>query len=91
MRRWVRLIKSLKKSYVVLPIVTSFFVSYAKFYTIWGLKNELEVVIISFSNRVLMRINLQPRESQAKSYQVKQVRDLIVKYDLLGNEDEEEI
>ncbi len=34
-------------------------------------------------------LNLQPKQSQAKPYQVKQVRELIVKYGLLGNEDEE--
>jgi hypothetical protein len=34
-------------------------------------------------------LNLQPKDSQAKPYQVKQVRDLIVKYALLGDEDDE--
>jgi hypothetical protein len=27
-------------------------------------------------------LNLQPRDGKAKSYQVKQVRDVILKYDL---------
>lgn len=33
-------------------------------------------------------LNLQPKESKAKPYQVKQVRDVIVKYGLVGDEDE---
>ena len=37
---------------------------------------------IYFKDGVDEIINLQPRGSQAKSYQVKQVRDLILKYQL---------
>ncbi len=33
-------------------------------------------------------LNLQPRESKAKPYQVKQVRSVIVKYKLAGSDDE---
>jgi hypothetical protein len=33
-------------------------------------------------------LNLQPRGSQAKAYQVKQVRNVIVKYQLAGEPDE---
>ncbi len=33
-------------------------------------------------------INLQPRESKAKAYQVKQVRNIILKYKLGGGEHE---
>lgn len=33
-------------------------------------------------------INLQPRGSKAKAYQVKQIRNLIVKYHLGGHDDE---
>ncbi len=33
-------------------------------------------------------LNLQPRESKAKPYQVKQVRSVIVKYRLAGSDDE---
>ena len=33
-------------------------------------------------------LNLQPRGNQAKPYQVKQVRNVIVKYGLAGGEDE---
>jgi hypothetical protein len=36
--------------------------------------------------RVIEIINLQPRGQKAKSYQVRQVRDLILKYNL-GEED----
>ena len=32
-------------------------------------------------------LNLQPKKSKAKPYQVKQVRNLILKYKLGGNED----
>ena len=32
--------------------------------------------------------NLQPKQSQAKPYQVKQVREVIVKYGLVGDENE---
>jgi hypothetical protein len=32
-------------------------------------------------------LNLQPKKSKAKPYQVKQVRNLIIKYKLGGNED----
>lgn len=34
-------------------------------------------------------LNLQPKDSQAKPYQVKQVREVIIKYGILGDEDEE--
>ena len=37
---------------------------------------------IYFKEGVEEIINLQPRGSQAKAYQVKQVRDLIIKYQL---------
>ncbi len=37
---------------------------------------------IYFKDGVEEIINLQPRGSQAKAYQVKQVRDLILKYQL---------
>lgn len=37
---------------------------------------------IYFKEGVEEIINLQPRGSQAKAYQVKQVRDLILKYQL---------
>lgn len=33
-------------------------------------------------------LNLQPKQSQAKPYQVKQVREVIVKYGLVGGENE---
>lgn len=33
-------------------------------------------------------LNLQPRGSEAKAYQVKQVREVIIKYGLAGAEDE---
>jgi hypothetical protein len=33
-------------------------------------------------------LNLQPRGSQAKAYQVKQVRNVILKYRLAGQQDE---
>ena len=33
-------------------------------------------------------LNLQPNQAQAKPYQVKQVREIIVKYGLVGGEDE---
>ena len=40
-------------------------------------------------NMVEEILNLQPRESKAKNYQVKQVRNLILQYKLrLGKEDE---
>ena len=32
-------------------------------------------------------LNLQPKNSQAKAYQVKQVREVILKYKLGGNDD----
>ncbi len=35
-------------------------------------------------NDVLEIINLQPKGSKSKSYQVKQIRDLILKYRLAG-------
>jgi predicted RNA binding protein YcfA (HicA-like mRNA interferase family) len=31
-------------------------------------------------------LNIQPKESKAKSYQVKQVRDIFVKYEIGGEE-----
>ena len=34
-------------------------------------------------------LNLQPKGSQAKSYQVKQVRKVILKYRLAGEDDEQ--
>ena len=46
---------------------------------------------IFFKDGLLEIINLQPKDSQAKPYQVKQVRDLIIRYGLLGNEDDESI
>jgi hypothetical protein len=33
-------------------------------------------------------LNLQPKQAQAKPYQVKQVREVIVKYGLVGEKDE---
>ena len=33
-------------------------------------------------------LNLQPKGNQAKPYQVKQVRTVITKYELAGNDDE---
>ncbi|WP_169976156.1 type II toxin-antitoxin system HicA family toxin [Tautonia rosea] len=33
-------------------------------------------------------LNLQPRGALAKAYQIKQVRDVIVQYQLAGNDDE---
>lgn len=33
-------------------------------------------------------LNLQPKAGKAKAYQVKQVRDLLVKYKLTGQDDE---
>lgn len=33
-------------------------------------------------------LNLQPKQAQAKPYQVKQVREIIVKYGLVGGENE---
>jgi hypothetical protein len=35
-------------------------------------------------------LNLQPRGSLAKPYQVKQVRDVIVQYGLAGDDDDDE-
>jgi hypothetical protein len=39
-------------------------------------------------NGVIEILNLQPKGSQAKPYQVKQVRSVIVKYKLAGEEDD---
>ncbi|MCE7987440.1 MAG: type II toxin-antitoxin system HicA family toxin [Caldilinea sp. CFX5] len=33
-------------------------------------------------------LNLQPKAGKAKAYQVKQVRDLLIKYKLTGEDDE---
>jgi predicted RNA binding protein YcfA (HicA-like mRNA interferase family) len=33
-------------------------------------------------------LNLQPKQQKAKVYQVKQVRNILVKYKLVGQEDE---
>lgn len=46
---------------------------------------------IFFKNGLLEIINLQPKGSQAKPYQVKQIRDLITRYGLLGDKDDESI
>ena len=42
---------------------------------------------IFFKEGVLEIINIQPDGSKAKPYQVKQVRNLILKYKLAGNHD----
>lgn len=46
---------------------------------------------IFYKDGLLEIINLQPKGSQAKPYQVKQIRDLITKYGLLGDKDDESI
>jgi len=43
---------------------------------------------IFFKTGVDEILNLQPKQAQAKPYQVKQVREIIVKYGLIGGEDE---
>jgi hypothetical protein len=43
---------------------------------------------IFFKTGVDEILNLQPKQAQAKPYQVKQVREIIVKYGLIGGENE---
>ena len=43
---------------------------------------------IYFKEGVTEIINLQPINNKAKSYQVKQVRELLIKYKLIPNKDE---
>jgi hypothetical protein len=43
---------------------------------------------IFFRQGVEEIINLQPRESLAKPYQVKQVREILIKYNLINFDDE---
>lgn len=40
---------------------------------------------IFFKEGINEILNLQPKEAKAKPYQVKQVRDIIIKYSLLDN------
>lgn len=41
---------------------------------------------IYYKNGIEEIINIQPLESKAKAYQVKQVRDIIIKYKLIKND-----
>jgi hypothetical protein len=41
---------------------------------------------IYYKSEVTEIINLQPLDSKAKAYQVKQVRELLIKYKLINNE-----
>jgi hypothetical protein len=43
---------------------------------------------IYFRDGVVEIVNLQPKGAKAKPYQVKQVRNLILKYKLAGEEDD---
>ncbi len=51
------------------------------------LKNASEAVII-FSPRVEDILNLQPKQGKAKAYQIKQLRAVILNYQL-GGQDED--
>lgn len=56
----------------------------------WVLMNEFEAAIIIFSKEGILEIlNLQPRGAKAKPYQVKQVRQVIVRYKMAGKSDEQ--
>ena len=50
-----------------------------------GLSSEYVAVITSSRGPVIEIINLQPKGAKAKVYQVRQVRNLIIKYKLGGD------
>ena len=43
---------------------------------------------IFYRNDIQEIINIQPKESKAKAYQVKQIRNIIIKYKLVQDENE---
>jgi len=58
------------------------FLNFAACLALWDLMNASREVTISSRQNVNEIINLQPKGGQAKPYQVKQVRNIIVKYKL---------
>jgi hypothetical protein len=68
----------------------SLFPVYAGCSNIWALLNGFEAIIILFTKDGVGEIlNLQPKGALAKPYQVRQVRGVIVQYQLGGEDDGE--
>jgi hypothetical protein len=62
---------------------TSLFLSCEGCCEFWGSLNACVVTIIfSHGTNVVEILNIQPKQGKAKPYQVKQVREIIVRYKL---------
>jgi len=64
------------------PIGIFLFLIFVIFWKNWDFRKESKVIIIYHHDSIVEIINIQPVGFEAKAYQVKQVRNIILKYKL---------